>query len=459
MSEPVEPARKRAAVVVLGDVGRSPRMQYHAASLASHGYAVSLVGLKGTPLFAELDQYQYEKRGTGGYIQPYRFATPFSRPIGALAYIVLAPLKLVLQAAMLLVLLLTIPRPDCILVQTPPALPALIVAGLASRLRGARLIIDWHNYGYTLLALRLGKHPMVKLYHIMERLAGRLGHRHLCVSNAMKKRLAKWNVNAAVVYDKPPAQFYPRDAAVSHTFFHSYPFGDPKAVEMKSKWIHNGDQLNQSTLFTNVGSTITRKLDGPLLMVTGTSWTPDEDVSSLIDALAKLDSMLTGDDIKLVCVITGQGPMKAAGISRIRRLNLRRVAIHTAWLEAADYPIMLGSADIGISLHTSSSGVDLPMKILDMFGSGVPAITVPYPTIGELVQDGVTGVILPAEGDLATHMADQIGRFITEGRVAGSRLATLRANVISRYGDAETMGTADRWPSNWDDSARPVIMG
>ena len=39
----------RAAVVVVGDVGRSPRMQYHALSLASQARLhVDLIGLKGT---------------------------------------------------------------------------------------------------------------------------------------------------------------------------------------------------------------------------------------------------------------------------------------------------------------------------------------------------------------------------------------------------------------------------
>jgi hypothetical protein len=35
-------------VVVLGDLGRSPRMQYHAVSIASHGGHVQLVGYLGT---------------------------------------------------------------------------------------------------------------------------------------------------------------------------------------------------------------------------------------------------------------------------------------------------------------------------------------------------------------------------------------------------------------------------
>jgi beta-1,4-mannosyltransferase len=34
-------------VVVLGDIGRSPRMQYHALSIAKHGASVNLIGVLG----------------------------------------------------------------------------------------------------------------------------------------------------------------------------------------------------------------------------------------------------------------------------------------------------------------------------------------------------------------------------------------------------------------------------
>ena len=43
-----KPARKRSVVVfVLGDVGRSPRMMYHAESFASNGFETYIVGYRG----------------------------------------------------------------------------------------------------------------------------------------------------------------------------------------------------------------------------------------------------------------------------------------------------------------------------------------------------------------------------------------------------------------------------
>jgi beta-1,4-mannosyltransferase len=36
-------------IVVLGDIGRSPRMQYHALSIAKHGGRVDLIGYQGKP--------------------------------------------------------------------------------------------------------------------------------------------------------------------------------------------------------------------------------------------------------------------------------------------------------------------------------------------------------------------------------------------------------------------------
>lgn len=42
-----DPSKPRICVLVLGDIGRSPRMQYHALSCAKAGFQVDMVGFGG----------------------------------------------------------------------------------------------------------------------------------------------------------------------------------------------------------------------------------------------------------------------------------------------------------------------------------------------------------------------------------------------------------------------------
>lgn len=46
---------------------------------------------------------------------------------------------------------------EIFLVQNPPSMPTLFLAQMVSSLSGAWLIIDWHNTGYSILGMRLGK--------------------------------------------------------------------------------------------------------------------------------------------------------------------------------------------------------------------------------------------------------------------------------------------------------------
>src|SRR5262245_30711405 len=143
--------RVRVSVVVLGDVGRSPRMQYHAVALASASAEVDVVGYAGSALHPSVRDHQHIR---------WHLLAPRPEPAlhraSGLSFVVRAAAKVLGQSLRLLWLLLRVVRkPDVILIQNPPAIPTLVIALLVARLRATRLVVDWHNLGYTMLALRL----------------------------------------------------------------------------------------------------------------------------------------------------------------------------------------------------------------------------------------------------------------------------------------------------------------
>jgi beta-1,4-mannosyltransferase len=131
--------------------------------------------------------------------------------------------------------------------------------------------------------------------------------------------------------------------------------------------------------------------DRPALVVSSTSWTPDEDFSILLDALAQYEARAQivnakeaeGSTIlpKLLMIVTGKGPLKKEYMTKIGEMqkDWKWVRCISLWLEAEDYPLLLGAADIGVSLHSSSSGIDLPMKVVDMFGCALPVCALGFP--------------------------------------------------------------------------------
>jgi len=115
---------KRVAVLVLGDIGRSPRMQNHAVSLAKAGWEVDLIGFRGNSLIeqvcltvgAELfaDVLELKEKIAIRYLP----ATPKALTGGGKAlFVVMGPLKVLFQIFSLIRLLFSIPQFSYILLQ------------------------------------------------------------------------------------------------------------------------------------------------------------------------------------------------------------------------------------------------------------------------------------------------------------------------------------------------------
>ena len=94
----------------------------------------------------------------------------------------------------------------------------------------------------------------------------------------------------------------------------------------------------------------------------------------LLDGLERWDAQANVfPSVELLVLITGRGPLREEFEQRLSQVSWRRVMLRTAFLDPSDYRELLGAAHLGFCLHRSSSGVDLPMKIIDLFGARTPA--------------------------------------------------------------------------------------
>jgi len=412
----------RTAVVVLGDLGRSPRMQYHALALAVDGSEVDLVGLEGAPLHAALTA---EPRLRSHRLPDRAFASRAGH--GRRRFVALSAARVSWQAARLLSSLLQLPKPDVILVQTPPALPTLAVAWTVAKLRGARLVFDWHNLSHTILAVKLGdQHRAVRLLARSERRWARRADAHLAVSRGLADFLRReWGVQSTVVYDRPAAFF-----------------AKPSLQASAELW----SRLSRDY---SLGA---RRIP---LLVCPTSWTPDEDFDLLLEGLERAERILIAQrgasdagTPDVAVFMTGRGELRQAFEQRVARRHFTRIAVRTAWLDPADYPTLVGMADVGLCLHQSSSGLDLPMKLADFRGAGVPVCAYDYaPVLGEAVTPGREGIAFRDPNDLAqVVLALATADFGKVPQFAASR-AWLAAHP------------AQHWDAQWQEHARAAILG
>ncbi|XP_026542565.1 chitobiosyldiphosphodolichol beta-mannosyltransferase [Notechis scutatus] len=430
-------AAGRVAVLVVGDLGRSPRMQYHALSLARRGRRVAFLGYAGTKPHSEIISNENIEIVPLTELKIWQVGPRFFQYI----------IKVIVQSFQLMYTLLRIAPPGYVLLQNPPGLPSIGVGWIFCLLRNSKLIIDWHNYGYTLMGLTHGKrHPIVRIAKWYEELFGSLSSYNICVTNAMKEDLqTNCNIRAITLYDKPASFFKETHLSEQHKLFIrlSKDYAPFKAVD------HLPDHVERSafTQFDAISGRVTHRPGRPALLISSTSWTEDEDFSILLDALKEYERCVSnGAKLpSLVCVITGKGPLKDHYTKLIATLHFKHIQICTPWLEAEDYALLLGSADLGVCLHTSSSGLDLPMKVVDMFGCCLPVCAVHFRCLHELVKHEVNGLIFKDWGELAEQLKMLFGEFPAEK----SHLALFRRNL--------RQAKQQHWDESWEETVFPLF--
>eukprot|EP01060_Flectonema_neradi_P000950 TRINITY_DN10561_c0_g1_i2.p1 TRINITY_DN10561_c0_g1~~TRINITY_DN10561_c0_g1_i2.p1 ORF type:complete len:502 (+),score=80.15 TRINITY_DN10561_c0_g1_i2:81-1508(+) len=431
--------KNRVAVVVVGDFGRSPRMQYHCISLSKVVRKVFVVAVEGSS--------PCEGVTAAGNINMEYLLKPAKAP-ASLPWILAMLYRVTLNSIRLpITLLFTLPKCDAFIIQNPPAIPVLPAAVLACKIRGIKLIVDWHNLGYTLLQMDNRPKAIISTYKFIERFFGSYSDYNLTVCESLKRFLKEdWKCiredNSTVVYDVAPS-FFSR----------SGPSGALKLFESEAGKELLGPGCTASDIVNHKGWNPNR----PCILVTGTSWTVDEDVGMLLDSLSDLDTLLSdptnGLPSKIIMFITGKGgDLKLSYEKRISTMNLKNIQIRTGYLDKfADYATLLGVADLGISLHNSSSGFDLPMKAVDMLGSRLPVLALYFDTLKELINKN--------NGDYFTtkeSLSEGLDRLLRDWKVSGSDevAATPLLQEKRSYIKENPRGT---WDQQWGSKALPVI--
>ena len=381
--------RQHAVVLVLGDFGHSPRMQNHAISLLNKGYEVTVIAYKNGSMMKETlrenDGFRFVGISRLNFLRVKKTKMPF---VPSIVYFALRVLLQFLQVLLCLFFETGKVKVTNVLVQNPPCLPTFLACAVAKRVMGGKFTIDWHNLGYSIFSMqrkRGGKDVLVRVMKAYEKYFLRYFDYHLTVTEKMKDFLIReWSVDArqiSVVKDAPGEQFLRLNT---------------NATREKKKGFR-------------------KKTSDVVNVVSSTSWTPDEDFDVLLHAAVLYDEKAkeaSGTATKkkkktkqrlphLNILITGRGDLRESFETRAKEAKLKHVSFSYAWLPIHEYPERLSMSDVGLCLHQSSSKLDLPMKIVDMFGVGIPVLARRYECLrDELVQEGVNGLTFDTSEEL-----------------------------------------------------------
>lgn len=154
-------------------------------------------------------------------------------------------------------------------------------------------------------------------------------------------------------------------------------------------------------------------------------------------------------------------------------MEWKRVTIITPWLDIEDYPLLLAASDLGVCLHWSSSGLDLPMKVVDMFGCGLPVCAINFKwsvrdfaifffqnkinrffllfssSLNELVQHEKNGFVFENSEELSEQLLSWFFKF--PNNISLVNIKELFQQNLRQF-------QALRWNENWNRNALPLFQ-
>jgi glycosyltransferase involved in cell wall biosynthesis len=162
---------------------------------------------------------------------------------------------------------------------------------------------------------------------------------------------------------------------------------------------------------------------------------PQKDIGTLIRAMELLRSMLT--DVPFTLLMAGEGSDRQKLEKLVHSLDLRE---HVRLLGfRTDIPAFIAGLDI---FANPSLWEGLSISLLEAMAAGKPIVTTSIPPNAELIENEVTGLLVPPKSP--ERIAEAITRFVREPELARRCVAAARQRVWDAF-------TIDRmFQETWD---------
>jgi 1,2-diacylglycerol 3-alpha-glucosyltransferase len=130
----------------------------------------------------------------------------------------------------------------------------------------------------------------------------------------------------------------------------------------------------------------------------------EKNVGFLLDVFGRV--VQTCDNARLLLV--GEGPLRGPLTALAARKGLADKVVFTGFIPYVQVPRYMTSADVFVTASVSEVH---PLTVIEAMAAGLPVLGINSPGVGDTVQDGVTGYLVPAQ---AEAMVEKITLLVTD---------------------------------------------
>lgn len=203
--------------------------------------------------------------------------------------------------------------------------------------------------------------------------------------------------------------------------------------------IHNGiDLRGYTTDLSEDGAALRRALNidaaAPVITTVAVLRAP-KGIDDMLDALGPLRQKFPG----IIYLIAGDGPHRPILEQRVADLGLEDAVRFAGHRD--DVPAVLAATDVfALPSHTEA----LPTVVIEAMASGVPVVATEVGGVPEMIDPGVTGILVPPGAP--SRLADAVGRLLAAPRQAEAMGIAARRVALDRFGiDRHAARLADEY--------------